>query len=492
MNKSIKIQNTNSDNEVSYSANNIESVTCSELKQKVTYDVLDEYLIPLGTYVDVKNYDSILLDNAMKQTGDKIFNILEYPSMPDCDTVTTLYDETIAASNDFKGVVIIDKSNVVYNKIKINVNNISLTPTSELNRVCDIFLENEYTTLNDIDLDGTNVVILDFDDIFYKCSKYWKETANIKTSAFDVTQDTSLKYLPSFVGGFGDWDETQQANIEKWKTFTDTGDTSLYSIEDGKKYLTELGNDILDYDYNIFDVIYRTIYYYIYEDGLNEPILNNINNYTFLLKSYKMHVKQTNLYGGPFIFSYTTEVLSMDNIKTLDANTAQEYFNNTVLYDDSSSDTKLLLSSSEARQILINNNIFDCGKYFILPESVCNIAGSTDNFYNLGNFKLLHNNNIYVYNKNGIVFKIRYIYDSNNDEHYIISQNNIGDFSDGYDIQRNGVIVRGISGKLDYYYFSYTETGKSEANQFKEDILYAIEDGPSIVRANILDTNLNN
>ena len=111
MNKSIKIQNINSDNEISYSANNIESVTCSELKQKVTYDVLDEYLIPLGTYVDVKNYDSILLDNAMKQTGNKIFNILEYPSMPDCDTVATLYDETIAASNDFKGVVIIDKSN---------------------------------------------------------------------------------------------------------------------------------------------------------------------------------------------------------------------------------------------------------------------------------------------------------------------------------------------------------------------------------------------
>ena len=112
-------------------------------------------------------------------------------------------------------------------------------------------------------------------------------------------------------------------------------------------------------------------------------------------------------------------------------------------------------------------------------------------YYDLGNFELSYSGYdkltrktykyVYKYNTNGQIVRVRQIYDPYNDETYNISKNNAGEFDEGYIISRKGVLVRGVSGTENYFYFEDSTEGKIAAEQLKEDILYAMEDGPSIV-----------
>ena len=57
--KTIKIQGNNNISP-SYNRNSIEGVYCGNMEQTVNYLVLDEYTLPLGTYVELRNFDNIL------------------------------------------------------------------------------------------------------------------------------------------------------------------------------------------------------------------------------------------------------------------------------------------------------------------------------------------------------------------------------------------------------------------------------------------------
>ena len=256
-------------------------------------------------------------------------------------------------------------------------------------------------------------------------------------------------------------------------------------------------------------MLFRYIYEYLYslntvesgDGGSNDGnqtetvIVEDPSKYTFLLKTYKMYVKTPQQYNANSadITSYSTKVLSVDEIKELTAEEAQEYFNNTIVHDIAGYKDKLILTEDEAKEVLVTKQITECDKYFVISSNVGIKSPSSVQYayYDLGNFELIRDEytskagkmsrSEYKYNTNGKIVRVRQIYDQYTHEYYTISQNNSGEFPEGYPIERKSVYIRGISGKIDYYYFENSTEGEQYAEQFKEDILYAIEDGPSVV-----------
>jgi hypothetical protein len=227
--------------------------------------------------------------------------------------------------------------------------------------------------------------------------------------------------------------------------------------------------------------------YFYTGSGSGEPEVIDPDNYVFLLKSYKMYKKDKNN-------TNTVDTLSLDEIKELTSSEAQTYFDNTIVHNKDDYKDKLILSDSAAKEILSGNG---CGNYFIVSPNVGIQVPSSQQYeyYDLKNFELTYyssgsgdgmTRNDYKYNTNGKVVKVRQVYDPYTGEYMIMSQNNAGTFTESYNIDRQGVIVRGESGKKDYYYYENTDDGVANAEQLKEDILYAIDEGPSIVIANNL------
>ena len=90
MGKVIKIQ-TNLAISPSYNADNIESVFRGDAYQQIEYQILDEYNLPYGSYVILRNYDDILFDKATQQSSvvggsDKAYVILQSDTVPDCES----------------------------------------------------------------------------------------------------------------------------------------------------------------------------------------------------------------------------------------------------------------------------------------------------------------------------------------------------------------------------------------------------------------------
>lgn len=534
MNKVIKIQN-NIDKSMSYNAGNIEAVLSGDMQQKVQYQTIDEYNLPVGTYLTLRNYDNILFDAATKQTGDKTYAIVQSATAPDCEYMYNLYNTYVSSDeeNDCKGVVAISTSEEIYNQIVVSYEQLQ----SGEYRITDIYLDGEYSTLAEAvqTLEDDNPIILDFDEIYSKCARYWKTVNNKKTSVFDTTQST--KALPSFDGGYGEYkyESGEEFNVEYWKSFTEQ--TSDYIIPNGNHYLTSIEEgsfEAKDSNYNIFDVLFRSIYDYLHVEreetsGSGTETSPNVidpSSYTFLLKTYRMYVKSSNgssstsnsferrpnigntIILEPIVIgsgsgtlqeiaesttSYSTKVLTLDEIKELSAEEAQEYFNNTIVYNNQEYLDRLILSEAETKEVLLSKNINKCGNYFLISSNVGIKSPSTQQYeyYDLGNFELSYSGYdkltrktykyVYKYNTNGQIVRVRQIYDPYNDETYNISKNNAGEFDEGYVISRKGVLVRGVSGTENYFYFEDSTEGKIAAEQLKEDILYAMEDGPSIV-----------
>lgn len=523
MGKIIKIQNNTGVNP-SYSAENIESVISGNMQQQVEYSVLDEYTLPFGTYMEMRNYSEILFDEATRQDEstdpdepDKIYVILESSEVPTCSDMSNLCNQYSNDSN-YKGIVVISTSEVCYNKI-----NVTATKVNNLYRITDINLVNEYSTLEDAikEIGDNNPVVFEFDDMYSQCARYWKYTnasLQIKTSAFNPPVSDTIEYLPSFVDGYGSYEHESgtgsdagvEYNIEYWSQFSNTG-SATYKFPGGKFYITEdpETTGIIDSDYNIFDLLFRYIYDYLYVENnsaaltneqlngsldgqsandTNEPTVNNPSDFTFLLKTYKMYKKDM----MPGASNNSAKVLTQDEIKELTAEEAQEYFDNTIIHNNSNYKDKLILSETEAFDIMQAKGITSCGKCFLLSDNVGIKSPSSIQYeyYDLGNFELMNTVyslfgkptvNNYKYNTNGKVIRLQQIYDPYTSEEFIISQNNSGSFPTGYGIDRYGVKIRGISGKEDIYYFANTDEGKEESEQFKNDILYSLEDGPAVV-----------
>ena len=556
MSKVIKIQN-NIDKSMSYNADNIEAVLSGDMQQKVQFQTTDEYNLPVGTYLTLRNYDNILFDAATQQTDNKTYAIVQSETVPDCEYMYNLYNTYVDSSkesesgkeNDCKGVVAISTSEEIYNQIVVSYEQLQ----SGEYRITDIYLDGEYSTLAEATrtLEDDNPVILDFDEIYSKCARYWKiDDNNKKTSVFDSEQST--KSLPSFDGGYGEYkyvpgsDKSpgEEYNAEYWKSFKNQA--TEYVIPNGNHYLTSIEEESFeakDSNYNIFDVLFRSIYDYLYVESEEtsgsgtetSPSVMDPSSYTFLLKTYKMYAKSSNGSSSasnslgnslgklpntgniislePIAIgvssevlqeiaesttSYSTKVLTLDEIKELSAEEAQEYFNNTIVYDNQEYLDRLVLSETEAKEVLLSKNINKCGNYFLISSNVGIKSPSTQQYeyYDLGNFELSYSGYnritrknykyIYKYNTNGQVIRVRQIYDPYNDETYNISKNNAGEFDEGYVISRKGVLVRGVSGTENYFYFEDSSEGRIAAEQLKEDILYAMEDGPSIVMADSL------
>lgn len=528
MGKVIKIQ-TNLAISPSYNADNIESVFKGDAYQQIEYQTLDEYNLPYGSYVTLRNYDDILFDKATQQSSvvggsDKAYVILQSDSVPDCETMYDMFNTYYGG--DCKGIVVISKSEEIYNRIVVEAEEIEGSDPKDF-RITNIYLDGEYNTIAEAkqQLSADSIVVLDFDDIYPKCAKYWKEKSdNKKTSAFDNENeyDNSLMNLLSFSEGFGEYEYDsgsgsgggEEYNAEDWDEFSSQTAES-YTIPCGKYYLHVDGTSeentrkIKDYNYNIFDVLFRYIYEYLYslnivesgDGGSNDGnqtetvIVEDPSKYTFLLKTYKMYVKTPQQYNAnpADITSYSTKVLSVDEIKELTAEEAQEYFNNTIVHDIAGYKDKLILTEDEAKEVLVTKQITECDKYFVISSNVGIKSPSSVQYayYDLGNFELIRDEytskagkmsrSEYKYNTNGKIVRVRQIYDQYTHEYYTISQNNSGEFPEGYPIERKSVYIRGISGKIDYYYFENSTEGEQYAEQFKEDILYAIEDGPSVV-----------
>ena len=546
MNKVIKIQN-NIDKSMSYNADNIEAVLSGDMQQKVQFQTTDEYNLPVGTYLTLRNYDNILFDAATQQTDDKTYAIVQSETVPDCEYMYNLYNTYVDSNgkNDCKGVVAISTSEEIYNQIVVSYKQLQ----SGEYRITDVYLDGEYSTLAEAirTLEDDNPVILDFDEIYSKCARYWKiDDNNKKTSVFDSEQST--KSLPSFDGGYGEYKYVpvsdtspgEEYYAEYWKSFKNQA--SEYVIPNGNHYLTSVEEgsfEAKDSNYNIFDVLFRSIYDYLYVEREEtsgsgtetSPSVIDPLSYTFLLKTYKMYAKSSNGSSSasnslgklpnmgniislePIAIgvssevlqeiaesttSYSTKVLTLDEIKELSAEEAQEYFNNTIVYDNQEYLDRLVLSETEAKEVLLSKNINKCGNYFLISSNVGIKSPSTQQYeyYDLGNFELSYSGYnkttrknykyIYKYNTNGQVIRVRQIYDPYNDETYNISKNNAGEFDEGYVISRKGVLVRGVSGTENYFYFEDSSEGRIAAEQLKEDILYAMEDGPSIVMADSL------
>lgn len=570
MGKVIKIQ-TNLAISPSYNADNIESVFRGDAYQQIEYQTLDEYNLPYGSYVTLRNYDDILFDKATQQSSviggsDKVYTILQSNTVPDCETMYDMFN-TYYGGN-CKGIVVISRSEEIYNRIVVEAEEVGSSDQKDF-RITNIYLDGEYNTITEAQrqLNTDSVIVLDFDDIYPKCAKYWKEKSdNTKTSAFDKENeyDESLVNLPSFSEGFGEYEYDsgsgggEEYNAEDWDEFS-SQTAKPYTIPCGKYYLHVDGTSeentrtIKDYNYNIFDVLFRYVYEYLYSlnivesgDGsegresntgnqIETVIVEDPSKYTFLLKTYKMYVKAPQQYvdesnaengeesdngetsqsqtissptrdgRGPLIdyfgenanpaeiTSYSAKVLSVDEIKELTAEEAQEYFNNTIVHDIAGYKDKLILTEDEAKEVLVAKQITDCDKYFIISSNVGIKSPSSIQYayYDLGNFELIRDEytskagkmsrSEYKYNTNGKIVRVRQIYDQYTHEYYTISQNNSGEFPEGYPIERKSVYIRGISGKIDNYYFENSTEGEQYAEQFKEDILYAIEDGPSVV-----------
>lgn len=567
MSKVIKIQ-SNLGSSPSYNADKIEAVFSGDLQQQVQYQVLDEYNLPYGSYITLRNYDDILFDEATKQVTitvgerslNKTYAILESNEVPDCETMYSLFNQYCpSTSSDCRGIVVISTSEVVYNEIVVEASPISESNNNDY-RITNIYLRGEYSTLTNAinETQATNPVVFDFDEIYHKCAKFWKKKVDsvtstyTKTSGFDTVQDSTIQYLPSFDGGFGQYEYDsgtgEEYNAEYWDQFNNIGSNIHFILPNGKYHLHEYSDSengvatvdirVKDSDCNIFDVLFRYIYDYVYTTNelleAPDPIkVNNPANYTFLLKTYKMYVKEPlntlegfassaanqdiaglgarkrnggvavvlpegfnvieNLELADSINSYSVKVLTTDEIKELTSEEAQEYFDNTLVHDVTAYKDKLILSESEAKTVLLALNVTACNKYFLISSNV-GVKCPSDTqytYYDLGNFELINNSPTtifgkssrteYKYNTNGKVVRIRQIYDPYSNEYYTISQNNAGDFSEGYPVERKGVCVRCVSGKTDYYYFENTDEGAQIADQFKEDILYAMDEGPSVV-----------
>lgn len=541
MNKIIKIQN-NLEVSPAYNADNIEAVFTGSVQQQVIYQTLDEYTLPYGTYLTLRNYDDILFDKATLQTekvnpldpNDKIqevYTIIESNEVPDCETMYNFfnqyYGQQYSESSSCKGVVIISTSEEVYNEIVVSYEDIGNNDF----RITDINLNGEYSSLNEAvnKLKAENPVVFNFGNLYSKVAKYWKtKSNNVKTSTFDANHDPSLVQLLSFDGGFGDYPDSGSGSgvgeicaTELWRQLDSTSQSINYIMPDGQYYLckdvddtdsTQNDIEIQDYNYNIFDILFRYIYDYLYyvEDvpatsttpAQKQMHVKNPATYTFLLKTYKMYVKDknstpTSSSTPESVTSYSTKVLSVDEIKELYSTEAQEYFNNTIVHDIASYKDKLILTNEEAKEILLSKGIISCGHYFLISSNVGIKSPSSQqyDYFDLGNFEFTYEfknssgkitKNEYKYNTNGKVVKVRQIYDPYTDEYYTISQNNAGTFSNGYTIDRKGVCIRSTSGKCDYYYYENNEEGLALAEQLKEDILYAMEEGPSIVSTEFL------
>ena len=559
MSKVIKIQ-SNLNKTVSYNTDNIESVFVADDQQKIKYQTVDEYVIPYGTYATLKNYKNIVFDKATQNIIDNILGgatgicvITESTETPTCDTMQTLYDQYLSNYNDtivvnqnlitdpaIRGVVVINRSEVTYNTINVSAQQVAENDF----RITDISLSEEDYTEKEVEeyANSEDVVIIDFDEIYEKCAKYWHRTTSVKCSAFASTSfpSTDEQDLATFTGGFGTpyIDDTDPAhpvayNIEYWKQFSTIAPASEpgevivndgYTLNCGKYYLTTPPdtNDpsiitVKDTEYTIYDVLFRYIYEYLYEENPNSNNDANTNTdpyivkdpaqYTFLLKTYKMYVKnvETNsIYvpthtsgeiGGirPGIHERITstsstksvDILSIDEIKQLTLDEAKEYAKRLIVYStDEEAEThytpNLILSKSVALQVLQSKG---CGQYLLLPDNLAIQAPSKEQYeyYDLGNFELTSSNRIYKYTTAGKIAKLRQIYNPDDGEYYVMSQTNAGEFIDGYSVQRKGVHVRCVSGKEDLYYFENDESGENTAEQLKEDILYAMEDGPAIV-----------
>ena len=610
MSKIIKIQ-SNLKTSPAYNADKIEAVFSGDMQQQVSYQTVDEYTLPFGTYLTLRNYDDILFDEATLQTVKSVENrinnsqvevqninqtyaILQSSEVPDCEMMYNLFNQYYTETGDCKGVVVISTSEEIYNEIVVTAEPIGDGDF----RITNLYLDGEYSTLAEAAqlLQTDSPVVFDFDEIYSKCAKYWKKRTNgTKTSGFDTDgdsyrpKDNTLVYLPSFDGGFGEYEFDSgtgsgggdEYNAEYWKVFGNRGSFS-YILPNGMYYLYDEGSGtgsanakVKDYDCNVFDILFRYIYDYLYyvnenAQGTDDPmVVKDPSNYVFLLKTYKMYVKapqneintsknssqeEGSLGGsdegedegglnfgkteggtsfeyiggnlpksgkpkpGSSLFipiltegsgsgssisssdvnSYSAKVLSVDEIKQLSAEDAQEYFDNTLVHDVAAYKDKLILSESEAKEVLLSKNVTSCGQYFLISSNVGIKSPSSQQYeyFDLGNFELIYESNSsisgkttrneYKYNTNGKVVRVRQIYDPYTDEYYTISQNNSGEFSEGYIIDRVGVCIRSTSGKSDYYYYENNDTGAVQSEQLKEDILYAMEDGPSIVTTELL------
>lgn len=610
MSKIIKIQ-SNLKTSPAYNADKIEAVFSGDMQQQVSYQTVDEYTLPFGTYLTLRNYDDILFDEATLQTVKSVENrisesqvevqninqtyaILQSSEVPDCEMMYNLFNQYYTETGDCKGVVVISTSEEIYNEIVVTAEQLGDGDF----RITNLYLDGEYSTLAEAAqlLQTDSPVVFDFDEIYSKCAKYWKKRLNgTKTSGFDTDGDTyrpkdnTLVYLPSFDGGFGEYEFDSgtgsaggdEYNAEYWKVFGNRGSFS-YILPNGMYYLHDEGSGtgaanakVKDYDCNVFDVLFRYIYDYLYyvnenAQGTDDPmIVRDPSNYVFLLKTYKMYVKapqneintsknssqeEGSLSGsdegedegglnfgktevgasfeyvggnltrsgkpkpGSSLFiptliessgngssisssdvnSYSAKVLSVDEIKQLSAEDAQEYFDNTLVHNVAAYKDKLILSESEAKEVLLSKNVTTCGQYFLISSNVGIKSPSSQQYeyFDLGNFELIYESNSaisgkttrneYKYNTNGKVVRVRQIYDPYTDEYYTISQNNSGEFSEGYIIDRVGVCIRSASGKSDYYYYENNDAGAVQSEQLKEDILYAMEDGPSIVTTELL------
>ena len=534
----IKIR-TNLNVNPSYNPSNIECVLSGNMQQKINYTTLDEYNIPYGTYATLRNYDNISFDEATRQTGDEYYSIIDSSTPPDCETMYTLFNEYTSEEN-CKGVVVISTSEEVYNEIVVEYKGVQNDTDF---RITNIYLNGEYKNLNEAveQLGDDSPVVFNFDDVRSSCARYWKWNDDIKTSAFDDNPQQEMRFLSAFTGNFGNETWTKFNVLESSHDIDSTnGNSSSYIINCGQHYIPlerkTYEKEVLETDYNIFDALFRFIYDYLYEINNTEDVgaddmkLSDPSRYTFLLKTYKMYVKsnensiiegvgrKTNAirnfngnlnHGQGFditspnldinaIGNYSVKILSVDEFTSLDAEEAQEYFNNTVVHNIDKYKDTLILTEEEAKEVLLLKNISSCGNYFIISSNVGIKLPSSETYeyYDLGNFELKYTSfNIitrkpyvteYKYNINGKVARVRRIYDPYEGEYYMITQNNNGEFPTSYNIDRNGVIIRGISGKNDLYFFENTEDGKNLSEQFKEDVLYAIEGGPSIIVANNL------
>ena len=551
MNKVIKIQN-NIGKSISYNAHNIETILSGGMEQQINYQVLDEYNLPIGTYVTLRNYDDILFDEATKQRGDAVYTILQSNEVPDCETMSEMYNTYVNTSpsadeQKVDGVVVISTSEEIYNEIVVETKLVDPDKESS-RRITNIYLNGEFSTLTEAIqyFQAENPVVIEFDDIFTKCAKYWKtNTINdveVKTSAFDDEQDNKLVSLPMFTEGDGDYicdSASGCCNREYWNKFQQTVSDAAYP--GGSYYLADLSGtqpvvekQTLDYNCNIFDVLYRQVYDYLCrtveessqgsENGegtvSTQTVVSDPSVYTFLLKSYKMYVKSANtiipvsgltsldssmLNGGSVdgldintIKSYSAKVLTVDEIQQLSADEAQEYFDNTIVFSNETHIDKLILSESEAKEVLVSKGVNSCGQYFLISSKIGIQVPSSQQYeyFDLGNFELSRETtNIftnkkfkttYKYNTNGQIVRVRRIYDAEANETYNITKNNSGEFVEGYTVSKNGVVVRGVSGKEDRFYFDNTDEGLEAAEQLREDIEYAMEDGPSIVVSELL------
>lgn len=538
MSKTIKIY-TNLDISPSYVAENIEHIVTKNDEEKIVYTVNDEYNLPIGTYAEIRNYNFSDLEEAATvytydDESDPIATYCyfdEVSEAPSCEYVENINSVNTTNNNDCCGTVFIDKDNYVYNLIQIDTitsNNITL--------VDKMSLSDEFLSLSDAikNIGDENPIVIDIDDLLPIIGRYQIKinstsyTCSAFTNFFD---NLDTMYFPFFEGGYGEQVTTNNANtienykIEHWKSFISNSNSSEMSLGSnsgtstannvtthpaGNYYLTDETSgvgviSVKDINYTFYDALYRILYDYLYinEDDTGTPVLTDPSSYTFLLKSYRMYIKKPEDIGvlNPKT-EYSTNVLTLDEIKTLTADEAQEYFNHTIIYDSTYNNfNKLILSYEDAYDVINDTKptcINMCGKYFVLPDNVGIKFNESGNYncLDISNFileeaycataKKYTNKNLltYKYTNYGNTVRVREVYDKTTDSTYIISQNGSGGFAEYYTEDRFCVIVRGASGKQDYYFFNASSEGVAAAEQFKEDLLYAIEDGPSIVSVN--------